>query len=359
MADEIRWGILGAASIAVKMCVAIEEAENATCVAVASRDKAKAEAFAKANCPSASPYGSYDELLEDERVQVVYIPLPTGMRTEWVLKCAAKRKHVLCEKPVAPTIREVDLMLEACRAAGVQFMDNTMLAHNERTESLCKVLQDQQLFGDPIHVNSTFSVPRAFQEVWMKNNIRVKQALEPQGCLGDLGWYCVRVSVLAFGGEDPEAVSCNFLEETSEGVPVHAAATLRFSGGRTAIFHCGYRLAFRQWVEVAGDKCTLWMDDMVIPSRADVWDYKIYQGSAGPKALTFPQERLRTEEFRGTQQHTALVQNMSAIVASGRLEEQWPRVSRQIQVLICALMMSARQNGSWVTLGSLQADSKL
>lgn len=353
---EVRWGILGAAAIAAKVASAIKEAGNATCVAVASREKGKAETFVRAHCPEAIAYGSYEALLEDDRVEVVYIPLPTGIRTEWVLKAAARKKHVLCEKPIAPTEQEVARMLKGCRDAGVQFMDNTMLMHGERMQSICQVIKDAELFGAPRHVTSTFTIPRAMQESWATSNIRMKQALEPHGCLGDLGWYCARLSLVVFGGESPEAVSCHFLEETSEGVPVQAAATLRFSGGRTAVFDCSYKLAFRNWAEIVSDKCALSVKDFVIPAKADVCDFTVYKVGVGDRSLTFPIEIIKVAEFRGTAQHTALVEKMSSIAASGKLEEFWPHVAAQTQRLIDALMASARQQGGWVPLGGAQPE---
>lgn len=346
MPEEVRWGIIGTANIAEKVCVAIKEASNASVWAVASREKAKAETFIGSNCPGATAYGSYEELLDDEKVQAVYIPLPTGMRTEWVLKAAAKKKHVLCEKPIAPNARDAARIIDACQAAGVQFMDNTMMMHGERWESMQKVLDDHEFFGKVCHVASCFTIPFGLQDDW--ENIRVKRSLEPLGALGDLGWYCARFTSFAFGYEDPEAVSCHFLAETSEGVPTTAVATLKYSGGRTATFDCSFRAGYRQWAEITTEKCTLNVEDFVIP-KADVCSYKICKGNIAEKALTFPNDVVRTEEFKGTPQHTRLIEKMSSIVVSGELEEIWPKVSKQTQLLLGALVSSARQQAAWVT----------
>jgi len=97
--------------------------------AIASRTLAKVERFAAANDLSAAEtklYGSYEELLGDAEVDAVYIPLPTGLHVEWVLKAAGKKKHVLLEKPPAHTVQELDVMLEALDKNGLQYMDGTM-----------------------------------------------------------------------------------------------------------------------------------------------------------------------------------------------------------------------------------------
>ncbi len=102
-----RWAILGTAGIARKNWLAIRQAENARLVAVASRDRARARAFideCEASAPGHPPpdaVGSYDEVLDRDDVDAVYVPLPTGIRAEWVIRAAERRKHVLVEKPCA------------------------------------------------------------------------------------------------------------------------------------------------------------------------------------------------------------------------------------------------------------------
>src|SRR5215831_18403407 len=106
MAQAIcRWGILGTANIARKNWKAMRHAGNAALVAVASRERGRAQRFID-ECQAFVPLpqapaacGSYEELLGRKDVDAVYIPLPTGMRKEWVVRAAQAGKHVLCEKP--------------------------------------------------------------------------------------------------------------------------------------------------------------------------------------------------------------------------------------------------------------------
>merc|ERR1712048_1276728 len=92
-------------------------------------------------------------------------------------------------------------------------------------------------------------------------NVRMKKETEPLGALGDLGWYCTRITLWAFDFEQPEAVSCHFLEATDEGVPIRLVANMKFAGGRSASFDCSFKHAWRQWVEFASEKCTLRVED--------------------------------------------------------------------------------------------------
>jgi len=81
-------------------------------------------------------FGLYDDLLAKDTVEAVYIPLPTGVGKEWVLRAAAAGKHVVCEKPCAPSVADLREMVAACRLHRVQFMDGVMFTHSRRLEKL-------------------------------------------------------------------------------------------------------------------------------------------------------------------------------------------------------------------------------
>jgi predicted dehydrogenase len=166
-------------------------AENATLTAVASRDPSRAKEWidaCQAECPfpSAPTASNYDDLLKRTDVDAVYIPLPTGVRREWVVKAANAGKHVLCEKPCGPNATELRAMLDACKAKGVQFMDGVMFMHSQRLGRIRDVLEDGASVGKVRRITSAFSfcAPDEFYGA----NIRAQRALEPAGCLGDLGW---------------------------------------------------------------------------------------------------------------------------------------------------------------------------
>ena len=113
-------GIVGCANIAKKNVLAISMASGVKVTAVASRTRTKAEAWAKENVPNqVKCYEGYDTLLADEEIQAVYLPLPTSLHLEWVVKCAKAKKHILCEKPVAVTKDDLDVMLRACQDSKV------------------------------------------------------------------------------------------------------------------------------------------------------------------------------------------------------------------------------------------------
>ena len=204
---KLRWGILGAANIARKNWKAIFHSGNNIVSAVAARNVARAEQFIR-DCQAQFAFeslpialGSYEQLLASHEVDAVYIPLPTALRKEWVIRAAQAGKHVLCEKPCAVSAADLREMIAACAKNSVQFMDGVMFMHSPRLPVVRAVLNDDKRIGPIRRIESVFSF--AGDEKIFHSNIRVQNALEPAGCLGDLGWYCLRISLFAMRWELP------------------------------------------------------------------------------------------------------------------------------------------------------------
>src|SRR5439155_9606728 len=127
--------------------------------------------------PAPAPCGSYQELLDRGDVDAVYLPLPTGIRKEWVLYAARAGKHILCEKPCGLSSADVRAMLDACRENRVQFMDGVMFMHSQRLPLLRRILDDGESIGTIHRLSSQFSFKAA--EEFLAKNIRVSSELEP------------------------------------------------------------------------------------------------------------------------------------------------------------------------------------
>jgi predicted dehydrogenase len=267
-----RWGILGAAFIARKNWQSIRDAGNATLVALASRDIAKAQAFID-ECQAQVPHavkpealGSYEALLARPDINAVYIPLPTGLRKEWVIRAARAGKHVLVEKPVGCIAADVAEMLDACEQHHVQFMDGVMFMHGRRLQQLRGVLDTE--VGLIQHIATQFSFLAA--DDFAHTNIRAHGALEPLGCLGDLGWYCLRFTLWAMGENAPLSVTGRIHAETQQSadappVPLAFSGTLNFAGGVSASYYCSFIAQHAQWAIVSGTKGLLQVSDFVLP----------------------------------------------------------------------------------------------
>ncbi len=359
-----RWGILGAAFIARKNWQAIRDAGNASLVAVASRDLARAQAFI-AECQSSAPHPvvpeameSYEALLARGDIDAVYLPLPTGVRKEWVLRAAQAGKHVLIEKPAGRSAAEVSEIIAACEQHRVQFMDGVMFLHGRRLNSLRDVL-DQEI-GAIRHIASQFSVMS--DEDFQRTNIRAHGTLEPLGCLGDLGWYCLRFSLWAMQEATPVRVTGRIHDETapqpgSPSVPVAFSGSLEFAGGTCASFYCSFTAAVAQWAIVSGDKALVQVSDFVLPFAGARTSFRVTSSEfVLDRCRTDVPEGLRVEEIDEPgsnapgSQESAMFQEFSRLVLTGERDPRWPQISLLTQRVLDACLQSAREGSRAVAL---------
>jgi predicted dehydrogenase len=202
MADKkLRFGIIGCAGIAKKNVLAIKRSHSCKVVAVASRSLDKAVKFIEDNFLSkeeVTAYGSYDELLASSSVDAVYIPLPTVLHLQWVTRAAEAGKHVLLEKPTAPSLGELKEIIAVCQKHNVIFMDGVMYMHHDRTKKLFHTLWTDPLFQPVQRVQSSFTF-HGDSNFLAGGNSRTSSSGDPLGALGDLGWYCIRLGIMAFG----------------------------------------------------------------------------------------------------------------------------------------------------------------
>jgi len=361
-----RWGILGTAHIARKNWQAIALAGNASLVAVASRSLERSRQFVAdclVSCPlPAAPaaLAGYDELLARRDVDAVYIPLPTGVRKEWGLRAAAAGKHVLVEKPVGVTADDVREMLAACERHGLQFMDGVMYLHGRRLEALRRTLDDGESVGQVRRIAAQFSF--AGDDGFFRSDIRMHSALEPHGCLGDLGWYTLGFALWVMNHELPARVSGRLLAEAgrpdSPGkVPTEMSAELLFAGGASASLYCSFRTENQQWANVSGTRGSVHIPDFVLPFFGDETCFEVTNSVLETHGCDFDMRR-RTRQVRVAEhgnshpssQEVALFRDFSALVVSGRCDPHWGEVALRTQRVLDAVRRSAGE-GREVTPG--------
>ncbi|GGY41704.1 Gfo/Idh/MocA family protein [Parvularcula lutaonensis] len=250
----LRIGIVGTGKIARQHAAAMGMTDAVEIVAVASRSKATAEAFA-ADFGRAEAVEGTHALLALPSVEAVYIATPTSAKEGIALAAIEAGKHVLVEKPLASD-SSAQKLAEAAKAMGVAVMDATHFTHNPRTHTIRK--RKAKDIGTP---QSLFSVFHA--HVGGPENIRFDTELEPQGALGDLGWYCCRAVIELL--EPRGALASAEARGTWEGDALTAVtALLDFEDGTRASFDCGFRAgAFSQDLILVGSEGILSMDDFV------------------------------------------------------------------------------------------------
>jgi D-xylose 1-dehydrogenase (NADP+, D-xylono-1,5-lactone-forming) len=246
----VNWGIMSTARINLKFLAGARQAENVALAAVASRDRAHAERFASEQ-GIARAHGSYDALLADPDVEVVYIPLPNSLHIEWSTRALQAGKHVLCEKPLSRRADEVRAVFDVAEREGRVLMEGFMFRHNPQTRRVIALLQEGAL-GRVRMISSTFSFA-----TWNEGDVRLSAGLDG-GALMDVGCYCVSASRL-IGGE-PERVSAE-QAVGGDGVDVAFAATMRLPGELLAHFDAGLALDARDRLEIVGEQGSVLLED--------------------------------------------------------------------------------------------------
>jgi len=357
--SKLRWGILGAAQIARKNWKAILNSRSGIIRAVASRDPARARQFID-NCQGRAPFrtapealGSYEQLLAMPDIDAVYIPLPTGLRAEWVIRAAKAGKHVLCEKPCARNAGELERMLEACRRNRVQFLDDVMFMHSRRLQRLRQVLDDGTSVGSiqRIASNFTFCAGAEFQ----RNDIRMDSRLEPHGCLGDLGWYSIRFALWAMNWKKPRQVDGRILQEARSAkspapVPTAFSGELLFDGGASAGFYCSFVTENQEWVHVSGTRGSLVVPDFVLPYHGDRVGFETFHPTFEVDGCDFKlsenRRRILVRErshSHPSAQESNLFRNFARQAKSGRLNAEWPAWALMTQQVLDDCIASARR----------------
>ncbi len=324
--ERLRWGVLGTARISRAVIPPIRLSERSELKAVASRDIGKAKAYAKSwHIPHA--YGSYEELLADEHIDAIYNPLPNHLHAEWSIRAAEAGKHVLCEKPLALSVEEVDRVRAAAQQHHVVIAEAFMYKHHPQT---LKVLQliEQEAIGDLLLVKGTFSF-----DLTRPNDVR----WVPEwggGSIWDVGCYPISFSRLVARTEPIEVFGWQVTGTT--GVDVVFIGQLRFAGGLLAQFDCGFRAPYRASMEVVGTKGAIELDGPFKPAGGE-W-IKLKRGDSV--------EMLRSPEY---ELYLGEIEDMERAVLDG----QPPRVSlensRANVATIAALLQSA-QSGQPVKL---------
>jgi predicted dehydrogenase len=240
---NLRWGILSTADIGRRKVIpGILKADRCEVVAIGSRDAAQARQVAdELGIPAA--HGSYEALLADPNVDVVYIPLPNHLHAEWTITAARAGKHVLCEKPLAMNATEAERMLEVCAAEGVRLMEAFMYRLHPSWEEVRRLVASGRI-GRLAAVQSWFSYANDDPA-----NIRNKLDVGG-GALYDIGCYTINLSRMLFGAE-PVGVRASVVREAGSGVDVLTSAILEFETG-TATFTVSTRIEPDQRVHVYG-----------------------------------------------------------------------------------------------------------
>ncbi len=242
---ELNWGILGAAKIARSLAPAIRDSGLAKPYAVASRTLSKAEAFAHEQ-GFEKAYGTYERLLEDPEVHVIYNPLPNNLHCEWTIKALKAGKHVLCEKPLANNAAQCKQMIATAQKSGRLLMEAFMYRFHPQTSKIRETLAKGAIGAVRI-VRACFG----FTLNEEATNVRLAEKMSG-GCLMDVGCYCVN-AIRTFFGEEPIAVLGYAGRGQRTKVDLTFGGSLIFLGNRVGIFNSSFQTVLDWGLQIVGE----------------------------------------------------------------------------------------------------------
>ncbi len=245
MNNRVRWGILSTARIGTeKVIPAMQAGQHCEIVAIASRDGDKARAAAqRLGIPRA--YGSYEELLADPEVDAVYNPLPNHLHVLWSIKALEAGKHMLCEKPIALTSQEAQMLLDASRQyPHLKVMEAFMYRFHPQWQKARQLVVEGEI-GELQTIQTFFAYYNADP-----SDIR-NQADIGGGGLMDIGCYCISLSRFIYEAE-PKRLCARVEYDPHLKIDRLASAMMEFERG-TSTFTCATQLAPFQRVNIFGD----------------------------------------------------------------------------------------------------------
>jgi D-xylose 1-dehydrogenase (NADP+, D-xylono-1,5-lactone-forming) len=322
--STLKWGLLSTADINRALIPPLRNSPRNVLEAVASRTQERADTYAHEwNIPRA--FGSYESLLADKEIEVIYNALPNNLHAEWTIKALHAGKHVLCEKPLVLTLQEADAIAQAAKETGNIVAEAFMYLHHPQTLKV-KEIVDSGVLGNLQIIRGLFTSTFA-----KKDNYRMTREMGG-GSLWDVGCYpvsCMRFIV----GEKPREVFGRQVEAPS-GIDESFMGQMQFENGVLAQFVCGFSSPFRTSMEIIGSKGTL---NIPVPFHPG-----LFVPAASEKIFLQTGEQIETIEIPYHELYVNEVEDMADAI----LDHKEPRVSlsesRDHVDMILGLFESAR-----------------
>ncbi len=316
---KLNWGLLSTADINKALLPPLRTSPRNRLLAVASRSQEKADAYARARKIERA-YGSYEALLADPEIDVIYNPLPNHLHAEWTIKAVEAGKHVLCEKPLALSLAEVDAMDAAARKHGKVVAEAFMYRTHPQTFQVKQIVDSGRL-GRIRLARGSFTYDGT-----APGNYRLKPEMGG-GCLWDVGGYPLGFMRAVLVAEPLEVFGWQATGPT--GVDESFVGQLRFPGGIFGQFDCSMVTPYHVFMEFVGDEASLFIPQPFIPS---------------PRLTLRLTRRGKTETIpvKGPETYIGEVEDMADAILLGKPPVVSLADSRAMAAAILALFESAK-----------------
>lgn len=286
MSENVRWGLLSTARINRALIPAIRASQRGELVAVASRSQDRADAYAQEwAIPRA--FGRYESLLASGEVDAVYVSLPNHLHAEWSIRAMEHGLHVLCEKPFAISLAEVDAMIATSKRTGTVLAEAFMYRHHPQTKIIGEWLQSGPL--------GEISVLRGVFNFRMEDREDVR--LLPEwggGSLWDVGIYPLSFAQFVMGGAPEWVAGDQWLGDT--GVDESFVGQMHYAGGRLAQITSSFRTTYHTEVEIFGTKGRLLLTRPFNDVTPDARRVTFYPAEGEPQEIRVPEKELYSGE---------------------------------------------------------------
>lgn len=311
--SKVNWGVLGTAGIAYGQTIpGMLQAYNCNLYAIAGRSLEKANRF-KEKFGFEVAYGSYEEMLADEKVQAVYIPLPNNIHIEWIKKAAQAGKHILCEKPMCMNPEELKEAFEVCRQNNVILMEAFAYLHGDAINALVDIAKSGEL-GEIRLIEACFFTgpPKADDFRWVKEY--------GGGAVYDLGCYSISLAQRILGKLPESIETASHL--TEGGVDDFCQMYLRYPNGAQATLGCGFVARGRS-------------DRMVIHgSLASLWADIVFNQEGKSKFTVYNDFDIKEYEFDVKINYALEVEQLGRCI----LEGEQPRISEEFSTQVATII---------------------
>jgi predicted dehydrogenase len=319
----LNWGLLSTARINRALIPPLRESKRNHPLAVASRSQESADAFArKWKIPRA--LGSYEALLADPEIDVIYNPLPNHLHAEWTIKAVEAGKHVLCEKPLALSVDEVDSIAAAAQKHGRVVAEAFMYRHHPQTLKVQELVKHGAL-GTLKLLRGSFSFV-----LDREGDIRFDPAMGG-GSLWDVGCYPISYMRSVIEAEPLEVFGWQVTGPT--GIDDTFVGGLHFADDIYGQFDSSFVIPFHSYMELVGSEATL-----IIP--------KPFKPEQNEKIFLVRDGKTETIKVKGQELYEGEVEDMADAILLGKPPRIPLEDSRANVATILALLKSARKNGS-------------
>jgi xylose dehydrogenase (NAD/NADP) len=320
MTDKIlNWGLLSTARINRSLIPALRISKRSNLLAVASRSQESAEAFAK-NWKIPHTYGSYEALLADPEIDVIYNPLPNHLHAEWTVKAVEAGKHVLCEKPMALNVDEVDAIAAAAGKHGRIVAEAFMYRHHPQTLKVQELVQNGSL-GTPKLLRGSFSFV-----LDREGDIRLDPAMGG-GSIWDVGCYPISFMRATLGTEPLEVFGQQVTGPT--GIDDTFVGQLHFAEDVYGQFDSSFVIPFHAYMEIIGSEATL-----IVPEP--------FKPGLNGKIFLVRDGKTETIKVKGQELYLGEVEDLTDAILLGKKSRISLEDSRANVATITALLESAR-----------------